>query len=162
MSDKDPGPSALQERIPTKIESMKQVKYLWRGKKSTVCVDRHMGRHREKDSCTIAIWIHLWCVSPGFLWPIVLIYFVHSPYLVYLRIFPCVHMHLLAKMDFTKKVYGQRTSLDITSLWPPRRLSAHCVVSEVSWLLDWEICGPGRAQPPLLIVLLFLSWSFSP
>ena len=31
---------------------------------------------------------------PGFLWPIILIYLVLNPYLVYLRILPYVHMHL--------------------------------------------------------------------
>ena len=30
---------------------------------------------------------------------------------------------------------------------------------KVSWLGEWEICGLGRAQSPLLIVLLFSSWS---
>ena len=43
---------------------------------------------------------------PGFLWPIILICLVHSSYLVYLRILPFVHMHLLARMDFTKKMNG--------------------------------------------------------
>ena len=42
----------------------------------------------------------------GFLWPIILICLVHSPYLVYLRILPCVCMHVLAKMDSTTKAYG--------------------------------------------------------
>ena len=31
---------------------------------------------------------------------------VHSPYLVCFRILSCVCLHLLAKMDFTEKVYG--------------------------------------------------------
>ena len=52
---------------------------------------------------------------PGFLWPIILICLVHSPYLVYLRIFPCVHTQLLAKMNFTGRGLG-RTSLDIIPL----------------------------------------------
>ena len=38
--------------------------------------------------------------------------------------------------------------------------SAPCVVGEVSWLREWEICGLCRVQPPPLIALLFLSWSF--
>ena len=41
-----------------------------------------------------------------FLWPIILICLVHSSYLVYLKVFPCIHMHVLAKMDFSGKVYG--------------------------------------------------------
>ena len=43
---------------------------------------------------------------PGFLWPIVLICLVHSPYLVYLRVLLCVLMNLLAKMDLTAKASG--------------------------------------------------------
>ena len=31
---------------------------------------------------------------PGFLWPIILIFLVHSPYLVYLKNLPCVRIHL--------------------------------------------------------------------
>ena len=42
-------------------------------------------------------------------WSIILICLVHSPYLVYLRIFPCVRTHLLARMNFMGKA-----SLDIT------------------------------------------------
>ena len=34
------------------------------------------------------------------------IYLVHSPYLAYLRVLPCVCSHLLAKMDSTKEAYG--------------------------------------------------------
>ena len=36
------------------------------------------------------------------------------------------------------------------------------VVTELSWLQEWEICSLGRNQPSPLIVLLFSSWSFCP
>lgn len=39
---------------------------------------------------------------------------VHSPHVVDLRVLPCVCTHLLAQMDFTEKLYGYRTSLDMT------------------------------------------------
>ena len=42
----------------------------------------------------------------GFLWPITLLCLVLSLYLVYLRVLPCVHMHLLAKMDSSEEAYG--------------------------------------------------------
>ena len=42
----------------------------------------------------------------GFLLPIILICLVLSPYLVYLRVLPCVCMHLLAKMDSSQEAYG--------------------------------------------------------
>ena len=47
MDDTDPGPSALQERIPTKMESSETSKVFTRRKKGTVCVDRHTGSLRE-------------------------------------------------------------------------------------------------------------------
>ena len=42
----------------------------------------------------------------GFLWPIILLCLVLSPYLVYFRVLPCVHAHLLAKMDSSEEAYG--------------------------------------------------------
>ena len=33
-------------------------------------------------------------ILPVFPWPIILIYLVHSPYLVYLSVLPCVHTSL--------------------------------------------------------------------
>ena len=45
----------------------------------------------------------LWVILLGFLWPVILICLVHSPYVVYLRILPCLYVYLLVKMDLTKK-----------------------------------------------------------
>ena len=42
----------------------------------------------------------------GFLWPVILLCLILSPYLVYLRVLPCVHMYLLAKMDSSDEAYG--------------------------------------------------------
>ena len=50
VSDKSPGPSALQKRIPTKMESSETSKVFIRREKSTVHVDRHRGRLRERES----------------------------------------------------------------------------------------------------------------
>ena len=41
----------------------------------------------------------------GFLWPVILICLVQHIYLVYLRVFPCMHTHFLAKMDSTREAY---------------------------------------------------------
>ena len=73
----------------------------------------------------------------------------------------CVCTHLLAKMDSTEEAYGYNIP------WHPSPLTSKepfcaCVVREVAWLGEWEICGMTRAQIPPLIILLFLSWSFSP
>ena len=92
---------------------------------------------------------------PGFLWPIILICLVHTPCLVYLRIFPCVHM---PRWILLKRHLG-RASLDMTPLWPPRSLFCTCMVEEVSWLREQKIWGLCRVQPPLLIALLFLEFS---
>ena len=47
VSDKGPGPSALQKRISTKMES-NETKYLLRAKKSTVCADRYVGARSKR------------------------------------------------------------------------------------------------------------------
>ena len=43
---------------------------------------------------------------PGFLWPIILLCLVLSPYLVSLRVLPCGPVHLSAKMDSSEEAYG--------------------------------------------------------
>ena len=48
VSDKGPGPLALQKRISTKIESSETSKGLIKGGKCMVYVDRHMGKLRER------------------------------------------------------------------------------------------------------------------
>lgn len=97
----------------------------------------------------------------GLLWWIILICLVHSPYLAYLRILPCVHTHLSAKMDSAAKACGQNLPWQPSSLTCKEPFCA-CVVREVSRLQEREIHGLGRAQLPPLIALLFPSWSFSP
>ena len=98
---------------------------------------------------------------PGFLWPIILICLVLSLYLVYLRILPCRHTHLLAKMNSTKNVYGYSIPWHHSLFDLQESFLSCCVAGEVSWLPEWEICGLGRAHSPPLIVPLFSSWSFS-
>ena len=41
-----------------------------------------------------------------FIWRVILICLAHNPCLIYLRILSCVCLHLLAKMDFTRKSSG--------------------------------------------------------
>ena len=109
VSDKGPAPSALQNRISTKMESSEANKVFIKREKSTVCIDRHTGRLRGTvpELCPCGGLNHLHeAFLPVFLWPVTLICLVHSPYLVYLRILPCVHARLLAKMDPTAKAYG--------------------------------------------------------
>ena len=61
----------------------------------------------ERELCPGGSFNHFYGVFlPVLLWTIILIYLVHSPYLAYLRVLPCVCSHLLAKMDSTKEAYG--------------------------------------------------------
>ena len=55
VSDKGPGPLALQKRISTIIESSEDSKVLNKRKKSTVHVDKHMGEFSERKSLSCAL-----------------------------------------------------------------------------------------------------------
>ena len=60
----------------------------------------------ERESCPCGSLNHLYgAFLPGFLWPIILLCLAPSPYLAYLRVLPCVHVHLLAKMDSSEEGY---------------------------------------------------------
>ena len=75
-------------------------------KKSKILVDRHMGRLRE--SCPPGGLNHsCGAFLLGFLWPSILICLVLSPYLANLRILPCAHVHLSAKMDSREEAWGR-------------------------------------------------------
>ena len=67
--------------------------------------NRLSGRILESHLCSSLNYLY-GAFLLGFLWPLSLICLVQSPYLVYLRIPPCVHMHLLAKKDSTEEVCG--------------------------------------------------------
>ena len=143
------------------MESSEASKVVMKRRKSAVRVGRHTGRLRGQVPGLLSqsrgsLSNFYGALLPGFLWPIILTCLVHSSYLVHVRILPCVRTSLLAKMDPTLKVSG-KASLDMTPLWPPKSLFCACVVGEVSRLQEREICGLSRAQPPPLIVLLFLS-----
>ena len=147
------------------LQRWKVVKQVFiRRKKSTVWIDTWVGFGTESLSCNlVAVWItfmgHFFQVSFGqsswFAWFTVSI-------LVYLRILPCRHTHLLAKMNSTKNVYGYSIPWHHSLFDLQESFLSCCVAGEVSWLPEWEICGLGRAHSPPLIVPLFSSWSFSP
>ena len=88
----------------------KVVKQVFIGrKKSTVHIDRHMGilRDRVTESHPRGNLNSFYgTFLLGFLWPIILICLVRSSYLVYLRIFPCVCMHVLAQLGPVAKICG--------------------------------------------------------
>ena len=89
VSDKYRGPSILQERISTKMESSETSKVFIKREKSIVCVERHTGRFRKRVAESHGSLNYFYEVFLlGFLWPIILVCLVLSPYLVYLRILP--------------------------------------------------------------------------
>ena len=100
----------------------------------------------------------------GFLWRIILLCLVLSLYLVYFRILPWVHAHLLAKMDSSKEDYGY---VDITCYrvvpipfltfkesFCPRAVRKVSLTSR-RWNMWSFISYLGRAQLPSC----FSSWS---
>ena len=103
----------------------------------------------------------MWDISSGFPLPIILFYLIHSPYFVYLRILPCVHMQLLAKMDSIKESYGQTGISQRHSLFDCQG----AFLPMYSWggLLSLRVRNVFWAEPSLLsqLILLFSSWSFS-
>ena len=100
-----------RKEFPQRQKVTKQVKYVLKG----IHVDRHTGRLRERP--WVAPSRHFrsltWGISPGFTLAILMCP-IHSSYVVYLRTLPCVHMHLLAKMDLKKSCMG-KASLDVTA-----------------------------------------------
>ena len=79
------GPQLCIKEFPQRWKVVKQIKYLLKGKKSTIPVDRHTGRLRELQPCSSLNYFH-GVFHMGFLWPVILNCLVHSPYLVYLRL----------------------------------------------------------------------------
>ena len=87
-----------------------------------------------------------------------------SPYLASPRALPCVHVHLLAKMDSSsrKKLTGPYYDLANPSLlWPLRNISAHVWCGRSPWPQEWEIHGlfvfyPSRMQLLLAAAIIFI------
>lgn len=61
---------------------------------------------------------------------------------IYLRVLPYVHVHPLAKMEFSTRVPGKLAKHTIwhpLPFWPPRSLSVHVQLRSF-WFQGWEIC----------------------
>lgn len=88
--------------FPQRWKAVKQGKRILGGKR--LHVDRHMGRLRVEPSGNLN---HLQgAFFPDSLWPIILPCLALGPYLVELRVLPCVHTHLLTKMNSSEEAYG--------------------------------------------------------
>ena len=92
-------PWLCRKEFPQRQKAVKQVKYLSGGKRSTARVERQTvdsERERIAESHLHGNWNCFYgSFLLDFLWPAILICLVHSPYLVYFRILPDLHMHLL-------------------------------------------------------------------
>ena len=105
VSDKALALQLCRKEFPPKTESSETSKVFIKRKKEYVWIDTQVDSERESRPHSSLN--HFYgAFLPCFLWPIILICLVLSPYLLYLRIFPCVSMRLLAKMDSTKEAYG--------------------------------------------------------
>ena len=90
--------SCVEMNFHIETESSEAGNVFIRRKKSTVCIDGHMGR--LKESCAFSLFgLNHLCGAflLGFLWPVILLCLVLSLYLVYLGVLLCVHAYLLGK-----------------------------------------------------------------
>lgn len=93
-----------------------------------------------------------------------------SVYLVYLQVPPCVHTHLLVKLDSSKETY-EKVGITYYKVMPPFFDLQEAFLHMCSWedLLDFEnwkymvsIFNLGRAQFFLLLFLEYLSTGEKP
>ena len=130
VSDKSPGPSALQKRIPTKMESSETSKvFIKREKIRTVCVDRYMGRLRrrvpESHSHSGLNYFHR-AFLLGFFWPIIWLasFTVHIWYISGSSyVCACIFK---PRWVLLKKHVDSLALITITPLWPPRSFLHMC------------------------------------
>ena len=98
--------SCVEINFHIDMESSEASKAFIRRKVSTVYVDRHMDGLRERFVPSWWFETLFWGISLQCPLANHLVCLVLSTYLVYLRILPCVQMHLLTKMDSTEEAYG--------------------------------------------------------
>ena len=165
------GLSALQKRIPTKMESSENSKVFITRKKSTVHVDRHMGgqthRWAQRQNC---------CHSLVVAWITFMRHFFHifltnnSDLLGSESIFgisqdPPMCVYISPSQDgFYQRGLWVASSIDITPLLNPKEPFCTCAVRKIFWLRMrnmWSlIFCLGRAQAPLSCpaILILVYW----
>ena len=137
VSDKAVALRLCGKRIPARTESSETSTVFIRKKKKQSTVLVRVGSERVAPSWQFKSLI--WGISSGFLWPIILICLVQSPYLVYLRVLPCAHASLSQDGFYSRGLwvisityYGVVPTPFLTS----KELFCTCVVGEVSWLRE--------------------------
>ena len=136
---------------------VKQVKCLLGGK--MVCENRPAQAGSERESSSHASLNHLYgAFLPGFLWPLILLCLALSPYLVYLRVLPCVRTSLSQDRFYRRGLWvGWHHLLwgDAPSLLSYKEPFCTYVPGKVSLTLRirhmWSLyllSGQGSASPP--------------
>ena len=124
-------------------------------------IDTQADSKRESLNCTlVAVWTILWGISSRFPLANHFLFALFTVHIWAISRWSHVCSPLLAKVDTTAKACGQ---LSIT--WHPFLFDLQgALLRMCGWrgllLQEWAICGLGRAQPPLSIVLLSSSHLF--
>ena len=115
-SDKPLALRLFRKRILTKKESSEQV-FLRRKIVQYMCIERQADSERVTESHPHGSLLLIWGISSGFPLANHLVWLVQRPYLVYLRILPCVHIQHLAKMNSSRGTHSWHHS-SLTSKEP--------------------------------------------
>ena len=134
-------------------EGKKKVWYMW--------MDTQADSEGESLSCTLmAIWITFMGVSSKF--PLASHFDLPSSRSIFgVPQDPsmCAHASLSQDGSYRRGIWVEHP-LTLLLLSPAISLFCTCMFREVSWLRKQKIPGLGKAQPPPLIILLFLTLSF--
>ena len=137
------------------MESSEASKVFIRRKKSIIHVDRNMGRLKEQvpESHPHGHFFYR-AFLLGFFWPIILICLVHIP-IQYISRSSHVYAHISQPgWNLPQKPMGNKHPFGLQGAFL-------CICGWGGLLTSRMRYGLGRVQPPLLIVLLFSSWSSS-
>ena len=147
VSDKVPGPLVLQQRISTKSESSEASKVFIKREEKSVWIDTRSDSRREPLSgVLLTVWTtfmgHFFWVSFGQSF-----WFADSGSILGIPQDPlkCAHTSLSQDGVYLKGIWVEHPLTLLTSLACKEAFCA-CVVREVSWLQEWEMCsGQGPA-----------------
>ena len=128
-----------KKELPQRRKVVKQVKFVcvcvfFKRVKNTAYVDRHTSRLRQRipelrlSGSLNQLYGAFLLV---FLWSVILICLAHSPYSVYLRILPCLCIHLIDRLILLQRCVG-RASLYIVPPLTSKEPLCVCVPGEVS------------------------------
>ena len=126
-----------------------------------VLVHRHAGGLRDRVAPGRSLNHFYGAFLLGFLWSIISVCVVLSPFVVYIRILSCVHSHL-SQSGFQWVAW--KVALASLPFWSPRSFLVRKVPLTSRMRNMWPLLcfiWAGPIQPPLSTVLLIF-WSFCP